>query len=83
MCFGDECTKTYNEGIVPTFIERGVYHGDKSVLKSIHIQDKRAAERLVSALEHAAEKGSKQVLRTRMFSDANRDEIRKMFGAKQ
>lgn len=63
---------------------KGVYiMATKSVLKSIHIRDKRAAERLVSALEHAAEKGSKQVLRTRMFSDANRDEIRKMFGAKQ
>lgn len=63
---------------------KGVYiMATKSVLKSIHIRDKNAAERLVSALEHASEKGAKQVLRTRMFSDASREEIRKMFGAKQ
>lgn len=55
----------------------------KSVLKSIHIRDKNAAERLVSALEHASGKGSKQVLQTRMFSDASREEIRKMFGETQ
>ena len=33
MCFGDECTKMYNEGIVPAFIERGVYHGDKKCIE--------------------------------------------------
>lgn len=55
----------------------------KSVLKSIHIRDKTAAKRLVSALENASGKTSKQIASTRMFSDANREEIHKMFGREQ
>lgn len=52
----------------------------KSILKSIHIRDKGAAERLVNALQHASGKGSKQITPTRTFSDASREEIHKMFG---
>ena len=53
----------------------------KSVLKNVRIKDKKAATRLVSALENAAGKGSQTVKHTRTFSDASREEIRKMFGS--
>lgn len=53
----------------------------KSVLKSIHIKNKKSAARLVSAMENAEKKKSQNVEQTRMFSDASREEIRKMFGA--
>lgn len=52
----------------------------KSVLKNVHIRDKKSALRLVNALENAAGKRSKEVMQTRSFSDASKEEIRKMFG---
>ena len=52
----------------------------KSVLKSVRIKDKTSAYRLVNTLEHAEGKRSKVVMHSRTFSDASRDEIRKMFG---
>jgi len=51
----------------------------KSVLKSIHIKDEKVVRRLASALENAAGKSAKMVAYTRSFSDASREEIRKMF----
>lgn len=51
----------------------------KSVLKSVHIKDKKSAVRLVNAMEHAEGKRSQIVTHSRPFSDASREEIRKMF----
>lgn len=52
----------------------------KSVLKSIEIRDKKTAQALISALENAKGKHAKPVEHQRAFSDATRDEVRKIFG---
>ena len=54
----------------------------KSILKSIDIKDRATANAFINALENASGKKSKQVQHTRVCTDANRDEIRKMFGDK-
>ena len=66
-------TANYNEGVMTM--------ATKSVLKNVRIKDKTSALRLVNALENAAGKGSRPVKHTRTFSDASREEIRKMFGS--
>ena len=55
----------------------------KSILKSVEIKNKETAAALISALENAKGKHAKPVVIQRSFSDASRDEIRKMFGAKE
>lgn len=52
----------------------------KSVLKNIDIKARTSALALVNALENAKGKSSQPVVSNRTFSDANREEIRKMFG---
>ena len=51
----------------------------KSVLKNIDLRTRKSATALVTALENAKRKGSKPIAKQRIFSDASRDEIRKMF----
>ena len=51
----------------------------KSILKSIQIKDKKSAARLANALENASDKKAKDIKHNRSFSDASRDDIRKMF----
>lgn len=53
----------------------------KSVLKTVDVKSKDAALALVNALENAKGKHSQHIKTTRTFSDASREEIRKMFGA--
>ena len=53
----------------------------KSVLKNIDIKTQKSALALVNALENAKGKHAQPVINKRTFSDATRDEIRKMFGA--
>lgn len=53
----------------------------KSVLKNIDVKTRNSAVALVNALENAKGKHAQQVVKTRTFSDANKEEIRKMFGA--
>ena len=53
----------------------------KSVLKNIDVKTREAALALVNALENASGKHAQEVEKKRTFSDANREEIRKMFGA--
>ena len=55
----------------------------KSVLKSVEIKSKETAISLISALENAKGKHAKPIVVQRSFSDASREEIRKMFGAKE
>ena len=52
----------------------------KSVLKNIDIKTPAAARALVNALENAQGKYAQPVENNRAFSDADREEIRKMFG---
>lgn len=52
----------------------------KSVLKTVDVKSKNAALSLVNALENAKGKHTQHVKTTRTFSDANREEMRKMFG---
>ena len=54
----------------------------KSVLKTINIKSRKSALALVNALENAKGKHAQPVVKTRTFSDASREEIRKMFGDK-
>lgn len=54
----------------------------KSVLKTIDIKSRKSALALVNALENAKGKHAQPVVKTRTFSDASREEIRKMFGDK-
>ena len=51
----------------------------KSVLKNINIKSPVAARALVRALENAKGKHARPVVNNRSFSDASREEIRKMF----
>ena len=53
----------------------------KSVLKNIDVKTRETALALVNALENASGKHAQQVEKKRTFSDASREEIRKMFGA--
>lgn len=53
----------------------------KSVLKNIDVKTRNSALALVNALENAKGKHAQQVVKTRTFSDANKEEIRKMFGS--
>ena len=52
----------------------------KSVLKTIDIKKRKTALALVNALENAKGKHAQPVVNRRTFSDASREEIRKMFG---
>lgn len=52
----------------------------KSVLKNVDIKDRNAALALVNALENAKGKHAQGVVKTRVFSDASKAEIIKMFG---
>ena len=52
----------------------------KSILKNVDIKSRNAALALVNALENARGKSSATPDKTRTFSTATRDEIRKMFG---
>lgn len=52
----------------------------KSVLKSVDIKTRKSALALVNALENAKGKHAQPVVNNRTFTDASRDEIRKMFG---
>lgn len=62
-------------------MERGVLCvAIKSVFRSVHVKDHGRAERLVRALENAEGKASAAAAKGRPFSDADRAEIRKMFG---
>ena len=53
----------------------------KSVLKNIDVKTRESASALVNALENAKGKHAQHIEKTRTFSDASREEIRKMFGA--
>ena len=55
----------------------------KSVLKNIDVKTRDSALALVNALENAKGKHSQNVVPSRTFSYANKDEIRKMFEAKK
>lgn len=55
----------------------------KSVLKNVDIKTRQSALALVNALENAKGKHAQHVVKTRTFSDASREEIRKMFGAEK
>lgn len=52
----------------------------KSVLKNVDLKSRGAALSLVNALENAKNKHAQHVKQTRVFSDASRSEIHKMFG---
>ena len=52
----------------------------KSILKTIHIKKRKPALALVRALENANKKSQKEVVMSRSYSNASRDEIKKMFG---
>lgn len=52
----------------------------KSVLKNVDIKTRHSALALVNALENAKGKHAQPVSKTRTFSDASKEEIRKMFG---
>lgn len=52
----------------------------KSFTKNIDIRDKKLGKSLVSALENASKKGSKDVSISRTYSEASSDTIRKIFG---
>lgn len=54
----------------------------KSVLKTVHIKDAKAARRLASALENAKGKQSQEVRMSRSVSTASREEVRSIFGEK-
>lgn len=53
----------------------------KSVLKNIDVKTRKSAYALVNALENAQGKHAQPVVNNRTFSDASKEEIRKMFGS--
>ena len=52
----------------------------KSIYKTVRIKDSKSARKLVRALDDAAAKPGCIVSYSRSVSDANADEVRKMFG---
>lgn len=54
----------------------------KSILKTVHIKERKSALALANALEHAKGKAAQKVSFNRTPSEASRDEIRAMFGVK-
>ncbi len=54
----------------------------KSVLKTILIKDRRSASSLVTALENASGKKSKDVTVSRTCRELGREEIKNIFGEK-
>ena len=66
----------------PTNKKGDVDMATKSILKTIHIKDRRSIQALVRALEHAQGKSAQPVKFQRSVSEASREEIKKMFGAK-
>lgn len=52
----------------------------KSVLKNVDIKSRRNVIALINALENAHRKSAQIVTKQRVFSDASREEIKKMFG---
>lgn len=55
----------------------------KSVLKTIHIKKRKQAIALLCALENAEGKARKNIVMSRSFSEASREDIQKMFGEKE
>ena len=53
----------------------------KSILKTIHVGNRRPAAALIRALENAKGKAAKEVVMSRGYSEASREDIAKMFGA--
>lgn len=54
----------------------------KSILKSVNIRNRAAANALANAIEHAKERKNAPVKMSRPVSDATEDEIKEMFGDK-
>lgn len=80
---GPEKTHPRRETPAGEFGERGVFCvAIKSIFRSVHVKDHGRAERLVRALENAEGKASATAAKGRTFSDADKAEIRKMFGKK-
>lgn len=52
----------------------------KSILKTIHIKNRKSAFALVRALENAHGKSEKKVPMQKAYSDVSRSDIKKMFG---
>lgn len=55
----------------------------KSILKSVDVKDKNLAKSLVSALENASKKKSKDVSLSRTYSDVRGEKIKDIFGSKR
>lgn len=52
----------------------------KSILKNIHIRDKRAAWNLVNALENAKKKKGKEVILSKNLNEIKGEKIKEFFG---
>jgi hypothetical protein len=52
----------------------------KSILKTVHIKDRRSARRLANALENSQVKPSKEVRMGVKVTNASKKEIRDIFG---
>ena len=56
----------------------------KSILKSIHVKDRKQAAKLVSAMERAErQRPMQKTVYSRMVSVANRDEVRLLFEGRE
>ena len=55
----------------------------KSILKNVDVKDKNLAKSLVSALENASKKKSKDVSLSRTYSDVRGEKIKDIFGSKR
>lgn len=64
-------------------MKEGSLMATKSILKEIDVRDKKFANNLINALEHAANKGSIEVRLTKPVSEVKREQIKKLFGEKE
>ena len=63
-------------------LEGGAAHlATKSILKTVHIKEKKSAVALINALENSKTRAHREVELTRPYSDASLTDIKKMFGA--
>ncbi|MEA1959965.1 MAG: hypothetical protein U9N81_01515 [Bacillota bacterium] len=55
----------------------------KSIYKNVVIKDKRLSKNLLSALENAQNKGSKDVQLSKSYREIKKSQIKELFGEKQ
>jgi hypothetical protein len=63
-------------------VRRCGFMATKSIYKNVVIKDKRLSKNLVSALENAQNKGSKEIQLSKSYREITKCQIKDLFGEK-